>query len=187
VRRKDRSDEDLLVAAREDPAAFGEVYRRYELRIVAYFQRSTGRADLAADLAGETFARALEGLATYDPDRGPAGGWIYGIARHVLARSLERGRVERRARERLGMADLVIEDSTIERIERMVDSEEGAQALAFLDELPADQQEAIRLRVLDEAEYAEAAASLECSEAVVRKRVSRGLSGLRKRMGGGAS
>jgi DNA-directed RNA polymerase specialized sigma24 family protein len=51
-------------------------------------------------------------------------------------------------------------------------------------ELPLEQQEAIRARVIDEREYGEIAQTLHTSEAVVRKRVSRGLAALRRRMGG---
>lgn len=81
------------------------------------------------------------------------------------------------------MAELVIEDATVERIERMAESEEGARALALLADLPDEQGEAIRLRVLEEQDYAELSDHLECSEAVVRKRVSRGLAGLRRKLG----
>jgi RNA polymerase sigma-70 factor (ECF subfamily) len=48
-----------------------------------------------------------------------------------------------------------------------------------MERLPADQREALRLRVLDEREYAEIATELRCSEAVVRQRVSRATRTLR--------
>ena len=48
--------------------------------------------------------------------------------------------------------------------------------------LPPDQLEALRLRVIDERDYDEIARELRCSEAVVRKRVSRGLATLRARV-----
>jgi RNA polymerase sigma factor (sigma-70 family) len=182
VGRRDRSDEELLVASVRDARAYGEFYRRYEKPILSFMYRSTGRADLAADLAAETFARALESVESYDPERGPAGGWLFGIGRHVLARSLERAGVERRARERLGMSELLIEDATAERIERMAEGEEGARALELLADLPDEQGEAIRLRVLQEQEYADLSDELSVSEAVVRKRVSRGLAGLRRKL-----
>jgi RNA polymerase sigma-70 factor (ECF subfamily) len=44
-----------------------------------------------------------------------------------------------------------------------------------LDRLPADQQEALRLRVVDELDYAEVAAATGASEQTIRARVSRGL------------
>ena len=55
-------------------------------------------------------------------------------------------------------------------------------ATAALDALPADQREAVRARILDERDYVDIARSTQTSEAVVRKRVSRGLAGLRARM-----
>jgi RNA polymerase sigma-70 factor (ECF subfamily) len=53
---------------------------------------------------------------------------------------------------------------------------------ALLAELPRDEAEALRARVVDEQDYREIASELQCSEAVVRKRVSRGLARLRAAM-----
>jgi DNA-directed RNA polymerase specialized sigma24 family protein len=49
--------------------------------------------------------------------------------------------------------------------------------------LVPDQQFAVRAHVVEERDYAEIAEDLNVSEAVVRKRVSRGLAALRQRMG----
>jgi RNA polymerase sigma factor (sigma-70 family) len=51
-----------------------------------------------------------------------------------------------------------------------------------LAQLPAAEREAIEGRVVDERGYAELAAELRCSQAVVRQRVSRGLRRLRSAM-----
>jgi DNA-directed RNA polymerase specialized sigma24 family protein len=55
---------------------------------------------------------------------------------------------------------------------------------ALVEELPADQQQAIRAHVIEERPYGELAVEFETSEAVLRKRVSRGLAAIRKRLGG---
>jgi RNA polymerase sigma-70 factor (ECF subfamily) len=138
--------------------------------------RRTGDAELAADLAAETFAAALLAARRFKPDRGDGVSWLYGIARHRLLRSLEHGRVEDRARRRLAMPPLEVDDDLAERIERLGAEE---RALELLGRLPPDQAEAVRARVLDQRSYAEIAAAVKTSEAVVRKRVSRGLSTLR--------
>lgn len=52
----------------------------------------------------------------------------------------------------------------------------------MLDGLPSAQREAVPARVLDERKYEEIARELRTSTLVVRQRVSRGLSTLRKRM-----
>jgi DNA-directed RNA polymerase specialized sigma24 family protein len=58
----------------------------------------------------------------------------------------------------------------------------GDDALARIAALPADQREAVVGRVVEERGYDELAARLECSESVVRQRVSRGLRAMRARI-----
>jgi RNA polymerase sigma-70 factor (ECF subfamily) len=52
-----------------------------------------------------------------------------------------------------------------------------------LELLAEDQRTAIRAHIVEERPYAEIAARERVSEAVVRKRVSRGLAAVRARMG----
>jgi RNA polymerase sigma-70 factor (ECF subfamily) len=53
--------------------------------------------------------------------------------------------------------------------------------IALADELPPDQFEAVRAHVLGEQGYAQIAQRLNCSQAVVRKRVSRAIEALREK------
>jgi RNA polymerase sigma factor (sigma-70 family) len=177
ARRHDPDDAALLAG---DHDAFGTFYARHEDAVLGFFLRRTRRAELAADLTAETFAAALRGRRTHDPERGEPRAWLFGIARHVLASSLRRGRVEDGVRRRLGMERLVLDDEALERIEELA----GAPALAALAELPAEQQVAVAGRVIGERGYDELAAELDCSESVVRQRVSRGLRTLRSRLEG---
>jgi RNA polymerase sigma factor (sigma-70 family) len=174
-----RSDEALLSSALEDESAFALFYARYERAVAAFFVRAVGSGELAADLTAETFAQALGSSERFDPALGSGAAWLFGIARNVLARSRERGRVEDRARKRLGMPPLALDDETIARIEAAGSDE---RALKLLGELPAEQREAVTARVVDERDYREIAGELRCSESVVRKRVSRALATLRARL-----
>jgi RNA polymerase sigma factor (sigma-70 family) len=168
---EDWPDERLLAATPGAPSAFAVFYRRHESAVLGYFMRRSQNAELAADLTAETFAAALLGARRYRPDRGEGLAWLYGIARHRLMRSIEQGRVEDRARRKLALPRLVIDDDMAERIERL-----GAEEL---ERLPPDQADAVRARVLEQRSYKDIAASVRVSEAVVRKRVSRGLLTLR--------
>jgi RNA polymerase sigma factor (sigma-70 family) len=179
VVRDRRSDEALLASAFQDEAALAEFYRRYERPIVAFLVRAVGSGELAADLTAEVFAQALSSVERFDPSIGTAAGWLFGIARHVLGRSRERGQVEDRARERLGMPPLALDDELIERIEATAGD---PVVLELLEALPADQRYAIQARVVDERGYGDIAEELHCSESVVRKRVSRALTTLRTKM-----
>ena len=78
------------------------------------------------------------------------------------------------------MAPLDLSDEALERIAAAA----GDVATSALEQLPADQREAVRARILDDRDYADIARTTRTSEAVVRKRVSRGLAGLRSRVGG---
>lgn len=145
---------------------------------MGFFLRRTGAAELAADLTAETFARALEGRERFDTALGDAGAWLFGIARNLLATSLERGRVEDSTRRRLRVERLTLDDEVIARIHAL----DGEPALVALDGLPDDQRAAIVGHIVDEDSYAHLAERLRCSESVVRQRVSRGLRTLRNRL-----
>jgi RNA polymerase sigma factor (sigma-70 family) len=169
-------DEELLAATPSRPAAFAEFYRRHERLVLAYLRQRTGDAETAADLAAETFAAALVSAGRFRPRREPAVAWLLGIARNKWLHARRSGAVEDRARRRLAMEPLVLEDDMLARIDALVGDGWAEEMLAGL---PADQAEAIRARVLEERPYAEISASLRCSQAVVRQRVSRGLAALR--------
>jgi RNA polymerase sigma-70 factor (ECF subfamily) len=172
-----RSDEQLLAATRRDPRAFGEFYARHERAVFRYFYRRTGDAELAADLSAECFAAALISSERFQPGGAPAVAWLFGIARNVLGRSFERRRVESRARAKLGMPPLILEDDTLAALERIHAGQLLENALAYL---PDEQAQAVQARIVDEREYEDIARELKTSEAVVRKRVSRALGSLRR-------
>jgi len=134
-------DDELLALTTRRPEAFAVFYRRHERMVLGYLLRRLGDAELAADLTAETFAAALIGVRRFDPTRAPASAWILGIARNKLRRALENRRVEDRARRRLGMAPIVLEEEAMARVERLGADDRVA---ALLDMLPADQAQAVR-------------------------------------------
>ena len=179
----DRSDAELLADSAGDREAFTAFYRRYERVVLAFLNRRVRDPQLAADLCAETFAAALLGAASYQPEHESAAPWLFGIARNVLGSSLRAGRVEARARWRVGMREpLVLMDDDLERVNE-IGSGDGV-VLALLAELPGAQRRALEARVIDELPYQEVAERLACSELVARKRVSRGLATLRARLEG---
>jgi RNA polymerase sigma-70 factor (ECF subfamily) len=125
----------------------------------------------------DAFAAALTAVPRFRRRNEPATAWLLGIARNILAMSHRSGRVEARARRRLGMPPLILTDDVVERIEAL-----DGTTLERLDALPPRAQEAVRARVVDERDYPDIARDLRCSEAVVRKRVSRGLATLRAQL-----
>lgn len=150
--------------------------------VTGYHLRRSCSRELAFDLTAETFAAVVAGLERFDPDRGSAAGWLFEIAEHKLLDSARRARVESSARARLGHEPLVLEDSDLERVEELASLGSAQRLDRLLAQLPGPQRDAVRARVLDERSYAEIAGEMECSEAVVRQRVHRGLDRMRERL-----
>lgn len=176
-----RSDAELLDRSDTDAGAFTEFYRRHERALVRYAGRMVRDPELVVDVVAETFARAYESRAAFRGDGGSsARGWLLGIARHVVLAAWRTGRIQSDVRERLGMQAISVTDETLRAVEHAVVESEGAVVDAWLADLPADQREAIRRRVLQDGDYDEIARELRCSAAVVRQRVSRGLGALRR-------
>lgn len=154
----DRIDADaLLIGAREGSESFAAFYRYFERPVLGFFVRATGQPDLAADLAAETFASALESIGSFDPAKGRADQWLFGMARNVLGKSYRRGRVDASARQRLAMPALVLDDDIVDAIDRLRTDQEATLAMA---ELSREQRHAIEARVIGERDYAEIAGEL---------------------------
>jgi RNA polymerase sigma factor (sigma-70 family) len=166
-----------FVRARADPAAFADVYLEYHDHVLRYFARRTFDPETAFDLMAETFAELFAHIGDFRGETEEQGrAWMWTVARHQLYRWRERGIVERRSLERLGVGVATLGPAEYERIEELADLRRLAPLLErALDGLGEDQREALRLRILEGQEYDEIAAALGVSTQVVRARVSRGL------------
>ena len=179
-----KTDAQLIEEARRDSDAFGELYRRHAQAIASWFRARTPDR-IVGELAAETFAQAALSLHRFrDEADGSAAPWLYGIARNILRRSLERERIEESARRRLGMP-ICSYEGDLEAVDERVDSERLGPALhAALAELPRNQRDALELRIVRTLSYDEAARSLGCSPLAARVRVTRALSSLSRLLKG---
>jgi RNA polymerase sigma factor (sigma-70 family) len=171
-----------FVRARENRARFADVYREYHQQVLRYFARRTSDPEIAFDLMAETFAELFAHIAEFrgaTEEQGRA--WMWTVARHQLYRWRERGVVERRGLERLGVLFAAFGPDEYERIEDLADLQRVRPQLAdALDRLCADQRTALTLRVVEHRGYDEIALACGATEQVVRARVSRGLRELEK-------
>jgi RNA polymerase sigma factor (sigma-70 family) len=172
------SDEDLLVS--HESEAFAVFYDRHVRTLLGYFARRTGDPEIAADLTAETFASAIVAQERYRR-RGdiPAMAWLFTIAQRRLADYQRRGSCERRMLRSLAMERPPLSGEDAEMIRLLAEDAVGA----LLAPLTPDQRDAINAHVVEDRSYTEVAASTRSSEGLVRQRVSRGLSQLRRRIG----
>jgi RNA polymerase sigma factor (sigma-70 family) len=181
VARPRRLDQQHLAAA----------YERDARRLLIWLTRRTYDAQTAVDLVGETYARAWESSHRFrgEPDDPEAvAAWTFGIARHVLADTLRRGRSERAAMARLHIEAPQLAPDEIAQLEDLAELGSLRTTLAAaLEDLSPEQRDAVRLRVIEERGYPEIARRLRISEEAARARVSRGLRTLALAMDGGAA
>ncbi|GIF22847.1 DNA-directed RNA polymerase sigma-70 factor [Paractinoplanes tereljensis] len=125
-------DTDAFLIEREFTAIFDRHYRN----IYAYVARRLG-PDLAEDVASETFLIAFDRRHSYDPARGDARPWLYGIASNLVARHVRAESRRYRAMARAGaheLGGLEHDDAVAGRLDAAAVRGKLAKALARLPE-----------------------------------------------------
>jgi DNA-directed RNA polymerase specialized sigma24 family protein len=132
-------------------AAVGLPYERHAAAVLAFLHRRTACAQTALDLTAETFAQAFASRRRYRDTGAPVLAWLLAIARHQLSRTLARGRVDDRARRRLGMERRELDDAELERVEELCASTELRERVEqAVGSLSPKLAEAVVLRVVFE-------------------------------------
>ncbi|HEX8781253.1 MAG TPA: sigma-70 family RNA polymerase sigma factor, partial [Nocardioides sp.] len=120
-------------------AGFSAVYTEHVDSIYGFLARRVG-AQLAEELTAQTFTEALARHDRYDPERGPIGPWLFGIAANLLRRHY---RQEERALRAIsayaGRVPLAVEDDEERADSRVVADERWpAVAQALLNMSPGE-------------------------------------------------
>jgi RNA polymerase sigma-70 factor (ECF subfamily) len=185
VAHRDPDDVAQLRAARTDPEAFAAFYRRWAPALHAWL-RTQVPADAASDITAETFAQALLGLGRFRGARTGSGvAWIWGIARNLVRQHHRHLRLERSARDRLGIAERGYDSGGWDEVEaRARAAALAGEIAAALDGLSAEQRRALELRVVGDLDFGAVCDELGISERAARMRVSRALHGMRSRLQG---
>ena len=175
--------EQLLVARaqRGDQGAFEALVVKYQVRIYRVIQRFLGGSDMVEDLAQEVFIRAYRSLPSFKGESSLYT-WLYKIALN-LCRNHYRTRARRPESEPLGeegAAQPVAADDTPE--ETVFRREFWERLRGALDELPAEQREAVILCDLEGMSYEDMAAVIDVPIGTVRSRIFRGRKALQEKL-----
>jgi len=172
--RPQDTDQELLARLRNgDEQAFVALYKRRQGAIYRFALHMSGSASLAEDIAQEVFLTLLRNEWGFDPQRGTLSGYLFGIARKLVLRHLERSR-----------PDIALEPETDESSNPELAT--GGDVLAELTHreslealrravitLPRRYREVVVLCDLEELDYADAATALGCPIGTVRSRLHR--------------
>jgi len=176
-------DDDLLLAIRAgDEQAFVSLYRKRQGSIYRFALHMTGEPALAEDVTQEVFLALIRDEWSYDPERGALASYLFGIARKLVLRALERGRsdVALESAEQPSWRQLTVNPDPLSDLTR----KEGIDALrrAVLT-LPRRYREVVVLCDLEEVDYADAARVLGCPVGTVRSRMHRARALLMEKLG----
>jgi RNA polymerase sigma-70 factor (ECF subfamily) len=165
-----------------DAETLSRLYAEHAESLLGFFMRRVFDPEAAMDLVAETFAAAFADRRRFrGGDDRDALAWLFGIARHRALNHSRRAGRERRALRRLGFERRPLTSEEYERIEQLAGFGDVRDELAHaLSKLGGQQQDALRLRIIEERPYAEVAAELGVTEQTARARVSRALAVLRE-------
>lgn len=174
-------DADLVVWAKDDSAAFGELYTRYVNRIYNYVYYRTGNHHDAEDLTSRVFFRALAHIGSYT-DRGvPFSAWLYRIA-HNLVANWHRDRSRQYV---IPLDDTLMNSMKTDAPETLAETqEEQERLLRSIRELPAERQQLLILKFVEQLSNAEIGAIMNRTEGAIKSLYHRTLLALRDTLEG---
>jgi RNA polymerase sigma-70 factor (ECF subfamily) len=178
------SDGDLVrqtLAGRSE--AYAALVARYGGRITAICHAKVRRADVADDMAQETFLRGYRALSSLtDPDK--FGAWLCGIATRACLDWLKA-----RARSVVSFSAMGLSQEPEELLPPVVEAlpaldqdEERRQLLAEVESLPEDCRQVVMLYYYQEFTYRELADMLGVSPATINARLTKARALLRARL-----
>jgi len=134
--------------------AVADIYRAHNARVVRYF-RANAPAD-AEDLASETWLAAARNLSSFEGDEDAFRGWLFTIARRRLTD--HRRKAGRRHDEARPEESLEVSAEASAEADALAGRLGHEAASKIVSRLPADQAEAVLLRVVADLSVEQVAA-----------------------------
>src|SRR5262249_4677514 len=155
-------DDNIIRAVQQgDQAALGVLYPRYFPSLWRYVNARLGRnQDDAEDVTSETWLAAIRNIHHFDPARGPAYGWLVGIAKNKIIDVLRKREREEKAKSRLP-----VQESNLPEI-----GWKNEMIAQVLIEMKDDERLLLEWKYLDGLSVQEIAARLGETESVMQNR-----------------
>lgn len=163
-------DEALDAARRGTETGMAAIWHALNPPVLRYLRVVVGQA--AEDVASETWLHAARDIRDFRGDAAAFGVWLFRVARHRALDEIRRN--GRRREDPVGLTTPehhAAQDAAGEAIERLA----TARALRLVAALPADQAEAVMLRVVAGLDVAQTALVLGKRAGAVRVAAMRGL------------
>jgi RNA polymerase sigma-70 factor (ECF subfamily) len=167
-------------AGNDAAAEFERLYRSQVDAVTAFFARRSADPQTVADLTADTFVQVITSFGTFDPRKGTARAWVFGIARRIYAAHCEAHSHQRDKVLRLAGRRELGPDHVGELLDR-IDAERAGRALITeLTTLPTLDRAVVELVDIAGFRVKEAASALGISPGAARMRLMRARARLRK-------
>ena len=176
------ADRPAVEAAKRDPGAFEQLYRKYVAHIYSLALYETRDPHAAEDITEGVFLKALAALPRFreqgEGEESTFKVWLYAIARNVIAN--QRRHARRHPQDPIELAlGLRAPDDPAAAAETRLEAE---RALAAVMELPPERRQAVILRFVNELSAREIGQVMGKSEGAVRVLIHRALISVRARL-----
>jgi RNA polymerase sigma-70 factor (ECF subfamily) len=175
---KSMSDVDelrIIQTVRQDPEAFGELYKRYIHKVFRYLYSLLGNVHEAEDITAQTFLIAFESFDKLRHDN-HFSSWLFTIARNKATDAF-------RKRKTISSMDDVSDFPTdSDPLYSIIQLEQAAALSNLIRVLPEEDRELLRLRFLGAMSFPEMAHFLNRNEDAVKKNLYRLLARLQSQL-----
>jgi RNA polymerase sigma factor (sigma-70 family) len=175
---RERLSADLQQTGDGNRAAFRRVYRATTAKLLGLCIRVVGDRLIAEDVLQEVYLIVWRQAGQFDPARASPITWLAMIARN---RAIDWKRARDRRGDRFGaMMPPFIADESVPVDQRLASEEMERAAIACLDQLSADQRQAIRDAFIEGLTYVKIAEQGHLPLGTIKSRIRRGLLELKK-------
>lgn len=165
----------IIKATRQDPKAFGELYKLYVEQVFRYLYSRVGNVHEAEDITAQTFLVAFESFDQFRQD-GHFDSWLFTIARN---KAVDYFRQRKNTSSIDEVADIPVDNDPLYRV---IQSEQTAALSKLIQALPEEDRELLRLRFLAKLSFKEIAFFLHRNKEAVKKSIYRLLARLHSQL-----
>jgi len=147
--------------------------------VTGYFARRSADPQVVADLTADTFVAVITGFGSFDPRKGSARSWVFGIARRVYASYCQAYRQQQHKVQRLAGRRDLDPDQVEELVDRIDAERAGRRLIVGLAALPERDRAVVELVDIAGLTPKEAATALGLAPGTARMRLMRARARLR--------
>ncbi len=168
-----------LVGKNHDVNAFHSIFSHFAPRVKAFVLRGNTDVQMAEDIVQETMTNVWLKAVQFDPSKAAASTWIFTIARNA---KIDRLRKTKRP-EPVDEDITSIPDFTPQADEIVSLDENASRLRNFLNTLPEEQEEVLRLAFFEEKTHIEISKILKLPLGTVKSRIRLAINRLRSELG----